>query len=260
MPPTWTESEFRDALLHVFDYYEIEYQTEVSLTELGDSTGSSRKMDVYIPKTDTAIELKGKKGDLDRGVGQALNYTRVCKESILMLDGEAIDSYRQDVHRTCQIAPAVHFAMVIPNGSHSGSGAGLDVRTDSRPDLFHEMLHNRDWDDDSAIVKPLIPEYLDHEEKRWTQPLGDHSLSAYQQHGEIKKAIIEYVESSNAPVSYDMIATNVAKKINKVEPHTTDISKAFRSLCEEKQIIKLNKDSYVEKMEKVDRGDESDGQ
>ena len=250
MPPTWTESEFRDALLHVLDYYEIEYQTEVSLTELGDSTGSSRKMDVYIPKTDTAIELKGKKGDLDRGMGQALNYTRVCKEAILMLDGEARDAYRQDVHRTCQIAPAVHFAMVIPNGSPSGSGAGLDIRTDSRPDLFHEMLYGSEWSDDSAVIKPLIPEYLDYEEKRWTRPLGDHSLSAYQQHGKIKKAIMEYVESSDAPVSYDEIVSNVTEKLDEVEPYTTDISDAFGSLCKQRRIIKLDRDSYMERMEK----------
>ena len=65
MSTDWSESNFSDHILDVFDYYNIEYQTEVPLRDLGDSTGSQRKIDIYIPKTDTAIELKGAKGDLE---------------------------------------------------------------------------------------------------------------------------------------------------------------------------------------------------
>lgn len=249
MSTDWSESNFSDHILDVFDYYNIEYQTEVPLRDLGDSTGSQRKIDIYIPKTDTAIELKGAKGDLEGGLGQALNYTRVCKEAILMLDGEAKDKYRQDIHRTCQIAPAVHFSMVIPNANLSGSGAGLDVRTDSRPDLFHEMLYNVEWDDDSAVMKPLIPEYVDHEESRWTRPLGNQSLNAYQQHGEIKQAIIEYMESADGPVSLDDVVENVQGQFDHIGRCDLTIHDAFHSLCKEKRIIKLGKENYVERFD-----------
>lgn len=249
MSTDWSEADFRKYILKVFDYYDIEYRTEVSLDDLGDSTGSKRKMDIYIPKTDTAIELKGGKGDLDRGLGQTMNYTRVCKEAILMLDGEAGDTYRQDTHRTCQIAPGVHFAMVIPNSTPGGSGYALDVRTDSRPDLFHEMLYNEEWDDNIAVLKQLIPEYVDHEEKRWTQPAGNQSLTGYQQNGALKKAIMDYVESSNAPVSLDDVVEVVPQRLDDVERHDTAIYDAFHSLCEEKRIIKLNSDTYVDRLD-----------
>lgn len=251
MSPDWSESQFGTTITEVFDHYGIEYQTEVPLRDLGDSTGSTRRIDIYVPKTDTAIELKGAKGDLDRGLGQALNYTRVCKEAILMLDGEAGDKYRQDIHRTCQIAPAVHFAMVIPN-RHSGRGsnqAGLDVSTDSRPDLLHEMLYNVEWDDDSAVIKPLIPEYVDHEENRWTRPLGNQSINAYQQHGDIKEAIIEYVESADGPVSLDDVVENVRGQFDHIGRHDLTIHDAFRSLCKEKRIIKLDEENYVERFD-----------
>lgn len=249
MSTDWSESDFSDHILDVFDYYGIRYQTEVPLRELGDSTGSRRKMDIYVPKTDTAIELKGAKGDLERGLGQAMNYTRVCKESILMLDGEAADQYRQDIHRTCQIAPAVHFSMVIPNGNLSGSGAGLDVRTDSRPDLFHEMLYNEEWDDNIAVVKQLIPEYVDHQENRWTRPVGDQSLSEYQQDGTLKRAILAYVESSNAPVSLDEVVAHIHEDVDTVDRHDSAIYDAFHSLCCEKRIIKLSENTYVERFD-----------
>jgi len=251
MNTDWSESHFGTAITEVFDYYDIEYRTEVPLCDLGDSTGSTRRIDIYVPKTDTAIELKGAKGDLDRGLGQTLNYTRVCKEAILMLDGEAGDKYRQDIHRTCQIAPAVHFAMVIPNSNPGGSGggAGLDIRTDSRPDLFHEMAYNPEWDDRSAVFKPLIPEYVDHEEKRWTRPLGDQTINAYQQHGEVKQAIMEYVESADAPVSLDEVVENVRGQFDHIERHDLTVHDAFNSLCKEKRIIKLDEKNYVERFD-----------
>lgn len=249
MGTDWSESEFSDTLLGVFDYYDIGYRTEVPLDDLGDSTGSKRKMDVYIPNTDTAIELKGPNGDLDRGLGQAMNYTRVCKESILMLDGEARETYRLDTHRTCQIAPGVHFAMVIPSANPCGTGSGLDVRTDSRADLFHEMLYNDEWDDDVAVLKQLIPECIPHEERRWTLPAGNQSLTAYQQNGDLKRAIMGYVESSNAPVSLEEIVENVHQDIDGVEKYDTTIYDAFHSLCKEKRIIKLNSDNYVDRFD-----------
>ena len=249
MSTDWSESDFSDHLLDVFDYYDIDYQTEVALEDLGDSTGSRRKIDIYIPKTDTAIELKGAKGDLERGLGQAMNYTRVCKEAILMLDGDATDSYRQDIHRTCQIAPAVHFAMVIPHSDPSRSGAGLDVSTDSRPDLFHEMLYNEKWDDDMIVVSQLIPEYVDHQEERWTRPVGDQTLSGYQQSGPLKRAILAYVESSNAPVSLNDVVEHVHEDVDSIDRYDSAIYDAFHSLCREKRIIKLAENSYAERFD-----------
>lgn len=238
MPTDWTESNFQDELINTLDHYNIEYRTEVSLAELGDSTGSTRRIDIYIPKTDTALELKGREGDLHAGVGQALNYTRVCKEAILVLDGEATDSYRQDIHRTCQIAPAVHFAMIIPNSNPSSSGAGLDISTDSRPDLFYEMLYNVEWDDDMAVVKRLIPEYLDYEEDRWSRPLGQHSLNEYHHHTRAERDILEYLKLK-PPVSF----SNICQAVENNEPE--EVREALRALCDENRVVEVEDDVYV---------------
>jgi hypothetical protein len=61
MSTDWSESDFSKHILDVFDHHDIEYQTEVPLRSLGDSTRSESRIDIYIPKTDTAIELKGKR-------------------------------------------------------------------------------------------------------------------------------------------------------------------------------------------------------
>lgn len=238
METGWTESEFRNELLGAFDYYNINYQTEVSLSELGDSTESTRRIDIYIPKTDTAIELKGRQGDLHAGVGQALNYTRVCKEAILVLDGEAINSYRQDIHKTCQIAPAVHFAMVIPNANPSGTGAGLDISTDSRPDLFFEMLYNTEWSDDVAVIKQLIPEYIDHENSRWHRPLGQQSLAEYQPYSQVERAVLEHLRVS-PPVSFG----NIVQAVD--EHETKKIREALKGLCSEDRVNKIDENLYA---------------
>lgn len=238
MVTDWTESEFRDELINTLDYYNIKYQTEVSLAELGDSTGSTRRIDVYIPKTNTALELKGGQGDLHAGVGQALNYTRVCKEAILVLDGEATESYRQDIHRTCQIAPAVHFAMVIPNRNPSSSGAGLDISTDSRPDLFYEMLYNAEWSDDVAVIKELIPEYLDYEENRWNRPLGQHSLTEYHEHTHVERAILGYLQTS-PPVSFG----NIIQALESYEPK--EVREALKNLCAKNRTVEVEDNVYA---------------
>lgn len=226
MPTEWSESEFKSALLSAFDYYNIDYQTEVSLAELGDSTESSRRVDVHIPQTDTALELKGKNGDLHAGVGQALNYTRVCKEAILVLDGEAVDSYRQDIHRTCQIAPAVHFAMIIPNKNPTGTESGLDISTDSRPDLFREMLYNAEWDDNMAVVKQLIPEYLDYNENegKRRRPLRQHSLNEYHPETQVERDILNHLQESPS-VSSD----NIVQALEEYNPE--QIRAALKELC-----------------------------
>jgi hypothetical protein len=181
-----TEERFQEVFTGVLDHYNIQYETEKAIPA-PDTPGSGRRMDVYIPKTDTAIELKTATGSLETGVGQALNYTRSCKEAILILDGEDREAYRPDIHKTCRIAPAVHFAMVIPN-AHPGrrtSEAGFDVITDSRPDLFFEMKYNEEWDDDMIVVRELIPGYQDYtaQVNRWHRPGGEHSLNEYTDEG-----------------------------------------------------------------------------
>jgi hypothetical protein len=176
-----SEDEFQEVFCNVLDFYDVEYETEKTIPA-PDTPGSGRRMDVYIPKTDTAIELKTATGNLETGVGQALNYTRSCKEALLILDGEDRDAYRADIHKTCQIAPAVHFAMVIPNRNPGRPGkAGFDVTTGARPDLFFEMKYNKEWDDDMIVVSTLIPGYRDYtsEIKRWNRPGNEQSLNEY---------------------------------------------------------------------------------
>jgi hypothetical protein len=175
------EEQFREVFTAALDYYDVQYETEKSVPA-PDTPGSGRRMDVYIPETDTAIELKTETGNLATGLGQALNYTRSCREAILILDGEARDAYRPDIHKTCRIAPAVHFAMVIPNANPGQRGkAGFDVVTDSRPDLFFEMKCNAQWDDEMIVVSPLVPGYQDYatQVNRWRRPGNEHSLSEY---------------------------------------------------------------------------------
>lgn len=182
MTANWSEEAFSAAFREVLDYYDIEYEAEKKVPSTDtDTRGTGRRMDIYIPKTDTAIELKGREGDLHAGIGRALNYTRSCKEAVLILDGEAREAYRSDIHKTCRIAPAVHFAMVIPNTNlrASGSGAGFDIRTDSRPDLFFEMLYNAEWNDDMAVIDQLTPEYLEPGERRFNRPTGEHNLNEF---------------------------------------------------------------------------------
>ncbi|ERG97693.1 MAG: hypothetical protein J07HQX50_01721 [Haloquadratum sp. J07HQX50] len=165
----------------VLDHYDIEYETEKCIPS-PDTPGSGRRMDVHIPKTDTAIELKTASGNLETGIGQALNYTRSCKEAILILGGEDRDAYRPDIHKTCRIAPAMHFAMVIPNPQPQRLGkAGFHVMTDSRPDLFSEMKYNTKWDDDMIVVDQLTPGYQDYASQvnRWHRPGNEHSLNEY---------------------------------------------------------------------------------
>jgi len=152
-----SEEQFKQTLCGVFDHYDIEYETEKRLEKraLPESHTHGSRIDVYVPATDTAIELKAS-GDQVRGVGQALNYTRFHKEAILMVDDEVGD-YRPDAHRTAAIAPGVHYALVIPNANPSGSRAGLDVKNSSRPELFYEMAWNVEWDDRSIVLKALEP-------------------------------------------------------------------------------------------------------
>lgn len=175
-----SEAYFQEIFTDVLDYYGIEYEEEKPIPS-PDTPGSGAQIDVYVPKTDTAIELKTATGDLHAGVGQALNYSRSCKESILILDGEDTDAYRPDIHKTCRIAPAVHFAMVIPAKNPQSAGAGFDVSTDSRPDLFFEMMFNAEWPDDMIVVRDLIPGYQDYAAKvsRWNRPGNEHSLNEF---------------------------------------------------------------------------------
>lgn len=174
------EARFQASFTNVLDHFEIEYEEEKRIPA-PETPGSGAQIDVYIPKTDTAVELKTETGNLHTGVGQALNYTRSCKEAILILDGEDTDAYRPDIHKTCRIAPAVHFAMVIPADNPEQVTYSFDVSTDSRPDLFFEMMFNEEWPDDMIVVRDLIPGYQDYAAKvsRWNRPGDEHSLNEF---------------------------------------------------------------------------------
>lgn len=163
MPSEYDGSKdcFQKLFSGVLDHYGIQHETEKKLPS-SETSGRGRRIDVYVPETDTAIELKTSTGNLETGVGQALNYTRTCEEAILALYGDARDAYRPDIRKTCGVAPAVHFAMVIPNPDPGRPGqAGFEVKTDSRPDLFLQMQYNTELDDDMIAVEQLIPGYRD---------------------------------------------------------------------------------------------------
>jgi hypothetical protein len=73
--------------------------------------------------------------------------------------------------------------MVIPNANpeRQQGEAGFDVTTDSRPELFFEMKHNKEWGDDMITVRQLIPGYQDYtcQVNRWHRPGYEHSLNEY---------------------------------------------------------------------------------
>ena len=180
MPDSGSEAAFQEQFTAVLDHFEIEYEEEKAIPA-PDTPGRGARIDVYLPKTDTAIELKAGSGDLHTGIGQALNYTRSCKEAILILDGEDRQAYRPDIHKTCRIAPAVHFAMVIPAANPDDVTYPLDVSTDSRPDLFFEMMFNEEWPDDMIVMRELIPGYKDYADRvsQMSRPGGEHTLNEF---------------------------------------------------------------------------------
>lgn len=156
-----SEDQFRESFTDVLDFRGIEYETEKMLRKEHYQQSDRRpRIDVYIPSTDTAIEMKRYDGQI-RGVGQALNYTRHHKEAILMMDQEAVrdkGAYRVDAHRTARVAPAVHIAYVMPNPNPGrGSRKDLDVLHDGRPDFFWKMKYGPEWPDRMAVFKGITP-------------------------------------------------------------------------------------------------------
>lgn len=63
-----TEANFQEQFTGVLDHFEIRYEEEKAISA-PDTPGSGARIDVYIPKTETAIELKTGSGDLHTGVG-----------------------------------------------------------------------------------------------------------------------------------------------------------------------------------------------
>jgi len=72
---------------------------------------SRRAMDIYLPETGTAIELKTESSQR-KGIGQALDYLRECSESLLIVPGPYAD---ERIAESCENAE-VEYGVLVADG------------------------------------------------------------------------------------------------------------------------------------------------
>jgi len=124
------EKHYQEAVCRVLDNCGVEYESEYKFKTFGSQerrdSKIGRRCDIYIPKTDTAIELK-KEPSL-RGVGQCVFYRRFCSEAILLVDGDPINgnTLNPDVKAATEIVPNVTYATAIPNVIDDVIGVSTD--------------------------------------------------------------------------------------------------------------------------------------
>jgi len=77
----YQESHFQEAIEHVLIKNRVKYKTEYCVNS-NNTDGRRRRMDIYLPETDTAIELKLKANI--RGLGQCVKYANHHNEAVLL--------------------------------------------------------------------------------------------------------------------------------------------------------------------------------
>ena len=158
----YKEKYFQEAIEFVLAKNGVEYESEYKVNSRSNSHHSQgRRADIYIPATDTAIELKISPGT--RGLGQAVYYAQHHRESILITD-----IYKRDIAETIRSVPGVHFGTAIP-GVHKDPPV-LAVSSDSRCEFFHQAQYGdlggyADW----FVKKPAVPK----DTNRSTRKLSD---------------------------------------------------------------------------------------
>lgn len=150
----FSEADFNEAICRVLDANNVEYETEhVFKTYTSGKGMHGRRCDIYIPETDTAIELKLKASM--KGVGQCVYYTRFCREAILLADGDTLDGsgHSPAVHAAAQVAPGVKYGLCIPGPAQSPPM--LDIQSDDASEFLLQAQFGSLGDTDFAIVKTL---------------------------------------------------------------------------------------------------------
>ena len=146
------EEHFKEAICYVLDQNEVEYETEHAFKDFSGRAGSARRCDIYIPETDTAIELKLEASM--RGVGQCIYYTRFCREALLLSDGDPMQSgHNGAVQAAAEVASGVSYALCTP-------GVGerppvLDIRSDDTNEFFYQARYGDLGSRDFVIVNGL---------------------------------------------------------------------------------------------------------
>lgn len=143
------ESELHEAVMFVLYKNQIEFKSEYELDNparknLGKGN-HKRRCDLYIPETDTAVELKHK-ANL-RGLGQAAYYAHMHKEAVLL-----VENHEPGIARVARSIPAVNYGQVLPGPLENPPK--LAVSSDSRCRFFFESNHGQLGDDDWFIKKP----------------------------------------------------------------------------------------------------------
>jgi hypothetical protein len=139
----YTEKDFQEMIEVILEYNGVEYESEKTIippTEQGENKAHSKRCDIYIPKTDTVIELK-LEADL-RGIGQACYYAQFHRECLLLAE-----EVSQSVHRCAMSVPGIHTGIITPLLQN---GAGFDLKCDGRTEFTFEACHgdlgdNKDW-------------------------------------------------------------------------------------------------------------------
>lgn len=116
MTNRYSEETFKRDICKVLGYHKIEFETEYQVTKRNKKGkgNHTRKCDIYIPETDTAIELKLKPNL--RGVGQCALYARHHKEAILLADGDPEEGvkYHKATHDAIKTIPNAKYGLCIP--------------------------------------------------------------------------------------------------------------------------------------------------
>ena len=144
----FTEKLFSKAVCHVLDDNGVEYETEYKVG-VGSNLSKRRRCDIYIPATDTAIELKLKANM--RGVGQCAFYSRYHSESILMVNGDPLSNHSKTIKEACIQIPGVKYALCKP-GIYEKPTSKLDILTNDDCDFFRKLADRSLREPVSAIV------------------------------------------------------------------------------------------------------------
>lgn len=126
---SYREKYLQEAIEYVLCKNGVEYVSEYLVN---DKDHAGRRADIYIPATDTAIELK-KRGNT-KGLGQAAYYAQYHKESLLLCE-----KYTEDIAEAIRSIPATHHGTVMP-GVHHDTPV-LSISSDSRCDFFRAAKH-----------------------------------------------------------------------------------------------------------------------
>jgi len=147
----YSEKLFKLSVCKVLEENGVEFETEYPIGP-NHPDADPRRCDIYIPKTDTAIELKIQASM--RGVGQCVYYTRYCKSALLLADGDPPENgHNRAVREAAEVATGVHYGLCIP-GLRKRPPM-MSIRTSDHCEFFHEGAYGDLGYSDFILIKDL---------------------------------------------------------------------------------------------------------